>query len=356
MSRKRRAKPPTIGLPPGTAVYVGHPREGGGKLHVFVYDAVGVAEHHHAAPEDIRAWVKPGRVVWVDCDGVHDVPLVTELATQFGIHALALEDVLNTGSRPKLDAYDNQQLVLALEMILAEGEPPALRTEHVTVVAGPGFVVSFQEGSAGDVFDPVRARIRSGTGRIRSLGADYLLYALVDAIVDGYFVALDRMEDRIDGIEAHLFDTRAHDLPERIYALKSDLGQVRRAVFPLREAVSRMHKGETGLVGRVVEPYLRDLYDHVVQVLESTESGRDRLTGVLEVYLAIATHRMNDVMKVLTIVATVFIPLSWVAGIYGMNFDEMPELHWAFGYPFALGIMAVMGVGMLGWFRHRGWL
>jgi magnesium transporter len=284
------------------------------------------------------------------------VSLVTEICEAFGVHPLAVEDVLNTASRPKLDVYDNQQLVLAVDMVFLDGDPGEVSTEHVTLIAGPGFVLSFQEGRAGDMFDPVRTRIRGGTGRIRSLGCDYLLHALVDAIVDGYFVVLDKLEDRIDQIESTAFVDRSPELPAKVYAMKSELGVVRRAVFPLREAVSRMLRGETPLVSRQVEPYLRDLADHVMQSLDMIESGRDRLTNVLEVYLAAATHRMNDVMKVLTVVSTIFIPLSWIAGVYGMNFDVMPELHWAFGYPLAVGSMLAVAAGMLLYFWRRGWL
>jgi magnesium transporter len=357
MSRKRRIKGYKVGLPPGSAVYVGTPREGGAELSALVYDSSGIVEHKHPKPEDIRGMVAPGRVVWLDCDGVHDVAQVQEICRLFAVHPLAMEDVLNTASRPKIDVYDNQQILLALEMVVAEGTPCELVFEHVALVVGSGFVLSFQEGRAGDLFDPVRQRVRAGTGRIRTLGSDYLLHALLDAIVDGYFVVLDRMEERIDAVETLAFaDGDAADLAARVYALKSELGQMRRSVFPLREPVNRMLKGETPVVGRVVEPYLRDLYDHVMQVLDLVDADRDRLTGVLEVHLAIATHRMNDVMKVLTIVSTVFIPLSWVAGVYGMNFHEMPELGWKYGYEGALLLMAAMAIAMMAWFRHRRWL
>lgn len=356
MSRKRRARGLRVGLPPGAAVYVGQPRDGGVTLTAFAYDGSGIVEHKHCAPGDVRAMVSPGRVVWLDCDGVHDVGLVSEVCAQFGVHPLAVEDILNTGGRPKLDVYEHGHVVIDLDMLVAEGDPCEIRSEHVTLVIGAGFVLSFQEGRAGDLFDPVRSRIRAGTGRIRTLGADYLLHALVDAIVDGYFVVVDRLEDRIDRAESQVLDEHAHQLPEVVHSLKSDLGNVRRAVFPLREITSRLLKGEVPLVTRPVEPYLRDLYDHVMQVLDMVEADRERLTSVHEVYLAMATHRMNDVMKVLTIVATIFIPLSWVAGIYGMNFDNMPELHWVFGYPLALGLMFALGGGMVAWFRHRRWI
>lgn len=357
MGRKRRSKikDNVVGLPPGSAVYVGEPREGGVHLRAFAYDTKGVVVHEHPTPKEARAMVGPGRVVWLDCDGVHDVPLVTEIAEQFGIHALAVEDVLNTRTRPKVDVFEGNIALLCMDMVSCSPEAE-LVIEHVSLVMGPGFVVSLQEGHAGDLFDPVRNRIRSESGRIRAMGADYLVHALTDQVVDGYFGVVEKLEERIDALEAEALDQRATEMPQRIYALKSDLGAVRRAVLPLREAVGRLLKGEVHLMSRNVDPYLRDLYDHIMQVLDIVDTDRERLNGVLELHLAVQSHSMNDVIKVLTIVSTVFIPLSWVAGVYGMNFDQIPELHWALGYPFALGLMAVMGVGMVGWFRYRGWL
>lgn len=357
MSRKRRAKVKNkVGLPPGTAVYVGEPREGGVHLRAFAYDGKGMVEHTHPTPQEVRALVGTGRVVWLDCDGVHDEALVSEVAELFGIHPLAVEDVLNTRTRPKVDVFEGNIALLSMDMVSVSGADAELGIEHVSLLLGPGFVISFQEGRAGDLFDPVRNRIRTGSGKVRGMGPDYLLHALTDQVVDGYFGVVERLEERIDKLEAEALHHQAGDFPQRVYALKSDLGTIRRAVLPLREAVGRLLKGEVHLVSRNVDPYLRDLYDHVMQVLDILENDRERLSGVLELHLAVQTHSMNDVMKVLTIVSTVFIPLSWVAGVYGMNFEFMPEVHWMLGYPFALGVMAVMAGLMLGWFRYRGWL
>lgn len=365
MGRKRRTKRnEKVGLPPGTAVYVGQPREGGVQLRAFAFDHKGVVEHEHPEPAEVRAMVHPGRVVWLDCDGVHDAALVADICNRFGVHALAVEDILNTATRPKLDLFENHIVLLALDMVRAcpptTAKPSALGedilTEHVSLVLGPGFVLSFQEGHAGDIFDPVRARIRTGAGRVRSMGADYLLHALVDAVVDGYFGVVERLEERIDGAEAEALDERTTNLHQRIYGLKYDLSTLRQSVLPLREALNRLIKGEAATVGRSVQPYLRDVYDHVMQVLDMVDSDRERLNGVLELQLAVQTHKMNDVMKLLTIVSTVFIPLSWVAGVYGMNFENMPELHWTYGYFGAVGLMLGMAGAMLAWFRYRRWL
>jgi magnesium transporter len=357
MGRKRRAKvKDKVGLPPGSAVYVGVPREGGVHLRAFAYDSKGMVEHSHPSPAEVRSLVGAGRVVWLDCDGVHDVPLISEVAEQFGIHPLAVEDILNTETRPKVDVFEGNLALLCLDMVSTAGPECEVVLEHVSLLLGPGYVLSFQEGRAGDLFDPVRNRIRTGSGRVRAMGPDYLLHALTDQVVDGYFAVVERLEERIDRLEGEALNQNVKDFPQRVYALKSDLGAVRRAVLPLREAVGRLLKGEVHLISRGVDPYLRDLYDHIMQVLDIVDSDRERLSGVLELHLAVQTHSMNDVMKVLTIVSTVFIPLSWVAGIYGMNFDEIPELHWTFGYPFALGLMFLMASAMLGVFRYRGWL
>ncbi len=366
MGRKRRAKRnEKVGLPPGTAVYVGQPREGGVQLRAFAFDNKGVVEHEHPEPAEVRAMVAPGRVVWLDVDGVHDAALVSDICGRFGVHALAVEDILNTATRPKLDLFENHIVLLALDMVrpcpAMPGKPPPpqgddILAEHVSLVLGPGFVLSFQEGHAGDIFDPVRARIRGGAGRVRTMGADYLLHALVDAIVDGYFGVVERLEERIDAAEAEALDERTTNLHQRIDGLKYDLTSLRQSVLPLREALGRLIKGEAVTVGRSVQPYLRDVYDHVMQVLDMVDSDRERLNGVLELQLAVQTHKMNDVMKLLTIVSTVFIPLSWVAGVYGMNFENMPELHWKYGYFGAVGLMLGMAATMLGWFRYRKWL
>ncbi|MEZ4239939.1 MAG: magnesium/cobalt transporter CorA [Myxococcota bacterium] len=366
--KQRRDRGQTkVGLPPGSAVYVGHPREGGADLTALVYDAQGLEEHQHSSPEVLRGLVASNRVVWINVDGVHDVELVTDLCERFGLSPLAVEDVLNTATRTKLDVLDNGTALVALEMLTAQlphdsngdGEhdvPWEVCSEHVSVVLGAGFVLSFQEGHAGDLFEPVRTRIRAGTGRIRTQGADYLAHALLDAIVDGYFVVLDRIDDRVEEVEANTLSGDQPDVAARVYALKQDLATVRRVVFGLREVVGRLIKGEVRLVGRPIEPFFRDLYDHVMSVLEMTESGRERLTGVLDLHLALSAHRMNDVMKVLTIVATIFIPISWIAGVYGMNFVMMPGSQAWWGFPVAVGLMLLTAIGMLVFFRLRRWL
>lgn len=358
MSRRPRRKAahsraPKAGLPPGTAIYVGQPRDGGVALRMMVYDPGGLVEHEHPEPAEGRQRVDQGRVVWMDCDGVHDVALITEICGAFGVHPLLQEDILNTQTRPKVDTHDGLVL-FAVDMFRLQGDEPVV--EHVSLVLGPGFLLSFQEGRAGDLFDPVRQRLRAGGGRIRTLGVDYLAHALVDAIVDGYFGVLEQIEERIDTVEQAAFESGDHDVPQQVHALKGDLAALRRSVWPLREAVARLQRAELPVVGKGTEPYWRDLYDHVVQVMDMVDAGRERLTGVLDLHLAATSHRLNDVMRVLTVVATVFMPLSWIAGIYGMNFQHMPELHWRWGYPLAVGSMIGAAVAMLGWFRYKRWL
>ncbi|MCB9684178.1 MAG: magnesium/cobalt transporter CorA [Alphaproteobacteria bacterium] len=354
MGRKRSKRQQKAGLPPGSAVYVGQPREGGMQIRAFAYDAKGVVEHEHPEPADVRALVAPNRVVWLDADGVHDAELVSELCELFGVHSLALEDILNTATRPKLDLFEGDIVLVAADMVRVCDDD--IVSEHVSIVLGPGFVLSFQEGRSGDLFDPLRSRIRAGNGRVRAMGPDYLAHALLDAIVDGYFGVVERMEEGIDRAEAEAIDERTTEFPKRIYGLKSELTNLRQSVVPLREVLARLLKGESRLIGRGVHPYLRDLSDHVMQVLDMVDSGRERLNGVLELHLAVQSHRMNDVMRVLTVVSTVFIPMSWLAGVYGMNFDDMPELHLRFGYFGAMGVMVGMAGGMLAWFRYRKWL
>ncbi len=355
--KKRHRHLVQTGLPPGTPVYVGEPRQGGVEVQALIYDSDDLVVHHHPLPAQIRALVHPGRVVWLDCDGVHDAELAMEICDKFGVHPVAIEDIVTTGTRPKTEPYEEFLLVVAEMVTIAEDDPSReMRHEHISIILGHGFVLSFQEGKPGDLFESVRNRIQRGHGRIRRMAADYLLHGLLDAIVDGYFAILEHVEDKVDEVEALAFEDADATVPTRVHALKQELAVLRRSVWPLREAVARLLKGDSRLLSRDTEPYFRDLYDHVVQVMENIDASRERLTGVLDLHLAVTSHRMNEVMRVLTIVATVFIPLSFLAGLWGMNFQYMPELQQEWGYPMALVIMGGSAAAMFLYFYRKGWL
>jgi magnesium transporter len=292
--------------------------------------------------------------LWLNLDGVHDVDAVEALGTAFGLHPLAVEDIAHTGQRPKVEEYDDH-LFFVLRMLRWNDQTAEIDDEQVSLALGASWVLSFQE-RRGDVFDPIRDRLQSNRGRVRSTGADYLAYALMDAIVDQYFVILEKLGDRIEALgERMTEDPDKQDLTS-IRHLKRELLFMRKSVWPLREVVSTLQRDSTPLIQDATMIYFRDVYDHTIQVIDAVETFRDMVSGLMDLYLTSISNRMNEVMKVLTIIATIFIPLSFVAGVYGMNFVHMPELGWRFGYFAALGVMALIAGGMLLYFKRRKWL
>ena len=348
-----RSRTKAAGLAPGTAVYVGAPRTGDVSIRVFDFTPDRTDERASVSVEDCFPLRDTSTVTWVDVDGVHDPDKVQRLCDHFGIHPLVIEDIVHTVQRPKAEDHgDYVYMVVRMLRRDAEGE---LRSEQVSLLLGPHWVLSFQE-EPGDVFDPVRNRIRTGNGRVRRSGPDYLAYALLDAIVDNYFAVFEPYSERIEAIEQQLSRNPSPELLESIHRIKRELIGVRRSVWPLREALSSLVRAESGLVRKQTVVFLRDVYDHAVQVIDTVEAFRDTVSGLLDLYLSSVSNRMNEVMKVLTIIATIFIPLTFVAGIYGMNFRYMPELGWRWGYFGALGLMAVVAVVMVIYFRRKRWL
>ncbi|MEZ4318281.1 MAG: magnesium/cobalt transporter CorA [Myxococcota bacterium] len=353
-SRRRRAR--TLaekrGLPPGTPVYTGDVE--GVPVHVQVIDYAPdrLDELEVDDAQRLSSYRDEASVTWINLDGIHQADQVQAIARIFDLHPLWMEDILNPQGRPKAEVLDDKVLVVARMVHRVEG---VVNTEQVALVLGPGWVLTFQE-QAGDVWESLRSRIRQGKGRIRKMKADYLMHALLDDIVDAYFVALEEVESRVDGLEAAALDPSTRIDNAAIFALKQELADFRRAVWPMRESVSALLKADGGPISAAVVPYLRDVYDHVVQVMDILESSRERVVGVYELHLSVTSHRLNDIMKVLTLVSTIFIPGTFVAGVYGMNFKHMPELEWEYGYPFAWAVM--LGLGALGgiWAWRRRWL
>jgi magnesium transporter len=353
MSHRRPRRSSKAGLSPGTLVHVGDRRVETTALEVIDYDADNLRE----VPTESLAGCLERRdtrtVSWINVDGLHDLQLVEKLGAGFGIHALALEDVLNTESRPKLEDYEGHLFVVA-KMLSWDEKQCVVASEQVSFVLGLRWLVTFQE-RGGDVFDPVRARLRAGRGRMRKLGADYLMYALLDAIVDNYFLILERLDDRIEALELELVDSPGQATVREIHRLKREMIDLRRAVWPLREVLGGLGRIESPLVAPETHIFLRDVHDHTVQIADTIEGFRDLLAGMLDIYMSTLNNRMNAIMKVLTMIATIFIPLTFIVGIYGMNFDHMAELHWRWGYPLVLAVMAAIAAGMLAIFRRRGW-
>lgn len=291
-------------------------------------------------------------VDWIHVQGFGDEDQLRALADVFGIHPLALADIVNIPQRAKVDGYGDQQLVVLRMARSADGE---IELQQLSLVLGPSWVLTFEE-HAGDVFDPVRARLRSASGKIRSSGADFLAYALIDAVVDGFFPVADALSEMLDDLEERaIADPEPHTLA-RIHSVRRLLIHLERTLRQQRDALLTLTRDGQRAYGENVRPYLRDVQDHAMHVLDTIEILREMTVGVMDIYLSSVSNRTNDVMKTLTVMASCFIPLTFLTGVYGMNFDHMPELHWPWGYAAAWGVMALVGLSLLAWFGRRGWL
>ncbi|MBN1556586.1 MAG: magnesium/cobalt transporter CorA [Lentisphaerae bacterium] len=349
-----RRRAPTAGLPPGTPVFVGEKRVATPTITVMDYDASAVREATLSAPEACRGYLQRPSVTWFNVIGLHDAALLEQLGEVFSIHPLMLEDILNTGQRPKFEEYGDT-VFCVVKMLTLNPETHTLQSEQVSLVLGAHYLLTFQE-IEGDVFGLIRDRIRNGKGRIRSLGCDYLAYALLDAIVDHYFLVLEDAGERVEQIQEAVLDHPGPDTLQAIHGVKRDMIFMRKILWPLRELVSELSRTDNPLIGKSLAPYLRDLYEHIFQVIDTLETQRDMLSGALDVYMTAVSNRMNEVMKVLTVIATIFIPLTFIAGIYGMNFAHMPELQWRYGYAATWIVMLLVAGGMVVFFRRRHWL
>lgn len=341
------------GLPPGTLVHIGERKAETVKITVFDYDEDHYQERQVAKAEEVPIAPEPC-VTWVDVGGVHKIDVLETFGRLFGLHPLLLEDIANTDQRPKLDDYGSYGYVV-LKM-LYEGERRGdIIVEQVSLVYGDNFLLSFQE-NGGDVFQAVKDRLRSGKGRLRHTGSDYLLYALIDSIVDRYFVVLETVGERIEALQDVVVTNPEPETLREIHALKQQLLFLRRFVWPLRDVMNNLSRSEGHFLQGSTKVFFRDVYDHLVQIVDTIESLREMVSSMLEIYLSSVSYRLNAVMKVLTIITTIFMPLSFIASIYGMNFEHMPELKSNWGYPAVLLLMGVIGTGMLVFFKRKNWL
>ena len=349
-----KKKHQTPGQSPGTMIHVGEKKTETVHIGIFEYDASSITYTElDSALELETERNKPG-VRWINVDGLHDVDCMTRIGGEFGIHPLIMEDILDTDQRPKLDVQGDY-IFLLLKMITFDKAADALDIEQVSFIVGGDFVITFQE-KPGDVFDPVRERLRALKGRIRKLGADYLAYALVDVVVDNYFLVLERIGEQLEDLEDDIIGSRHMDSSRRIHQVKRELLFLRKSIWPLRELITGLLREENTLILDATRPYLRDVYDHTIQVIDTIETYRDMASGILDIYLSSVSNRMNEVMKVLTVIATIFIPLTFMTSLYGMNFEWMPELHFRYGYPIVLGVMLLVVGGMLRYFRKKKWM
>lgn len=342
-----------VGLVPGTLVHIGRERTEDVKITLIDYDEADFEEKEAQNIEECSLVKKTPKVSWVNISGVHDIELIEKVGKEFDLHPLVQEDIVNTGLRPKLEDFETY-LFVSLKMLYNKGDNGEIIAEQVSLVLGKNFVLSFQE-QEGDVFEIIRERLRKAKGRIRKQGADYLLYALMDAIVDNYFIILEGLGEKIEILEDKLVKNPTPKTLQSIHNMKRDLLFLRKAIWPLREVISTLSKSESRLIKGSTEVYLRDVYDHMIQVIDTVETFRDMISGILDVYLSSISNRMNEVMKVLTIFAAIFIPLTFIAGIYGMNFKYMPELDWHYGYFGVLGFMGIVAIGLIFFFKRKKW-
>lgn len=353
MARNRRQKKrKQAGLPPGSLIFTGQKKVENPDVTILKWNETEITEYK---PSDIElAKPEEGFTTWYDIRGLHETKLVEKIGAMFDVHPLILEDILDIHQRPKFEAYKNGFFIIArsLQFDEASGE---IHSEQISIYVGKGFILSFQE-AADDVMKPVRDRLLTSSGKIRLRLADYLAYALIDNLVDQYLHISDRIEDSVEQLEVDILEGRHDNVKMRIHEQKREVVDLRRLISPLRDAVAQFSKSEHELIAKVTSVFLRDLFDHTIQVVELLESHRDALTNLHDLYLSEISFKLNQVMQVLTIIATIFIPLTFLAGIYGMNFDHMPELHWKYSYYVMWGVMVVIGLLLLYYFRRKKWL
>ena len=343
---------PRVGSAPGTLEHIGEKRIEQPRMTLMTYGGDSLDEQEIQV---LTRFPEPtDTVAWLNIDGIHDLTMIEQIGQCFGIHPLTQEDIVNTGQRPKVEEFDDY-LFLVLKMLRYDETKEIIVAEQVSVILGSNWLISFQE-MQGDVFDPVRERLRRGKGRIRIAGSDYLAYTLIDAVVDHYFHILEKIGLKIENLEERITDSPQQKRLHLIHFLKREVIFLRKQIWPLREMVNHLAKEDSPLIRETTHIFLGDVYDHVVQCLDTIESYRDLLTSMLDLYLSMVSNRMNEVMKVLTIIATIFIPVTFVAGIYGMNFKYMPELEWRWGYAMAWGLMLAIVGGLLIYFKRKKWL
>jgi len=354
MAEKKTYKRKRPGASPGSLVLVGKKRLQEVAIESFDYSPDFFEEKTKLTPDECLKYRDTDNISWVNIDGLHDTEVIRKIGTHYIIHPLTLEDILDTIHRPKLDDMDHY-IYVSLKMLSIEPGTNKIIQELISIVFGFNWVLSFQE-FPGDVFVPVRERLRAGKGRMRKMGADYLAYTLMDAIIDNYFLVVESLGERIEKLDNEVISHANKNSLRLIHDLKNELIMVRKVVWPLRDIVNSLYRTESELIQDDTTVFIRDMYDHVIQIIETIEIYRDQVNGLFDIYLSSISNRTNDIMRVLTVMTSIFIPLTFVVGIYGMNFHSMPELSWEYGYPFTWVIMITIAVSMFFFFKRRGWL
>ena len=344
------------GALPGTLVV--DPDSAMPAITVFGYGPTGYVEKHVDGPQDIPQYIEAWPLVWINVDGLGDRDVLQQLGTMFELHRLALEDVVSVHQRPKVDQYDDQLFFVARMVFRNED----VVTEQFSMFLSENCLLTFQERETGDCFEPVRDRIRKGYGRVRNNGSDFLAYCLIDALVDAYFPIIESYGDHLEELEDQVLESASGVMVGEIHQARRDLLVLRRAIWPMREAINAVLRDRDSNFTQETRVYLRDCYDHTIQILDLVEAYRELVSDLMDVYLSSLSTKLNEVMRVLTVIATIFIPLTFVTSLYGMNFNttsspwNMPELNWFFGYPMVLLIMVAIAIGQLYFFWRRGWL
>ena len=343
-----------VGLPPGTLLHSGAMRYEKIKISMLCYSEQDWTEQQFDNVDDLLSHECSADVNWIHISGIHMVDVIEKIGNKFKVHPLVMEDIITTDQRPKVE--DNKDYVyIVLKMIHYFSEKKSIEFEQISMVVGSNYILSFQEND-NDTFQPIRDRIKKVNGKIRTKGVDYLAYAVIDCIVDHYYIALEYLGEKIESLEDELMLDPGPNVLKEIHTLKTEMLFVRKAIWPLREIINALARGDSPLFLHDTLIYLRDVYDHVIQIIDTIEMYRDMVTGMFDIYISSVSYKLNEVMKILTIIATIFIPLTFVVGLYGMNFKYMPELEWEWGYPAVLIFMAIISIGMIRYFKNKKWI
>lgn len=342
------------GLPPTTLVYVGKEYDFTAHIEAIVYDQNQCTEIAAKEASEAKLLIPESGVAWITLYGVHDVDMVSEIGKSFHLHTLLLEDILDTTQRPTSEVFDDH-IFFSLKMLSWDDHKKTMHFEQVSLVLGERYVILFQE-KPGDIYDSIRERIRTGKGLIRSKGADFLVYRLIDTLVDQYFIVAEKLHERIESLEGEILNKPDNSHMQRLLKTKKQLMRLRRSIMPLRENVASLERSSHRLIIPDTMPYIRDVSDHIKEVVEMLDMYRETVTSLIDMYMTSSSNQMNQVMKVLTVISTIFIPLTFITGLYGMNFEYMPELKWKFGYFGVWGIIVVATGALLYYFRKKTWL
>lgn len=354
ISKLLKSRVKKVGLPPGSLIQFDERKIGKIQVDLFDYDRDTLVEKKDASIKDCLKFLETSKITWINICGIVDVQTIEFIGRRFGLHPLLLEDIMSTGQRSKLDNYKDTIYLVVKQLkyneLLEETED-----EQVSIVLGKNFIISFLE-SQDNVFAPICDRLRPANSRIRQRGADYLCYALIDCLVDNYFLLLEKIDGKLESLEEELVKSPTSATLQEIQRAKREITLLRKSVWPMREVISNFRRIESPLIEDTTKLYLHDVYDHTIQAIDTIEGFRDITSGMLDIYLSNISQRMNEIMKVLTIVATIFVPLTFVASLYGMNFDNIPELHQKYGYYAVLGLMLCIALIMVAYFRKKGWI